>query len=149
MRLWSIDPSYLDARGLVALWREGLLAQRALMGMTRGYVNHPQLLRFSATRDPVLYIGSYLYYVYLEGVRRGYRFDLGRVVKYSTSVKRVPVTSGQLAYEFRHLLAKLTARDPERYRALVNVREVRPHPLFYVIEGDVEPWERVKERREG
>lgn len=144
MRLWSIDPSYLDSKGLTALWREGLLAQRVLMGLTRGYVNHPQLVRFRATSDPVLYIGSYLYYVYLEGARRGYRFDLSRVVKYSTSVERLPVTSGQLTYEFSHLLRKLLVRDPGRYRELVNVRDVRPHPLFYVVEGPVEPWERAK-----
>jgi len=25
MRLWTLHPKYLDARGLVALWREGLL----------------------------------------------------------------------------------------------------------------------------
>ena len=27
MRLWSLHPRYLDAKGLVALWREALLAQ--------------------------------------------------------------------------------------------------------------------------
>ncbi|WP_368086417.1 pyrimidine dimer DNA glycosylase/endonuclease V [Nitrosomonas sp. Nm34] len=26
MRLWSIHPKYLDAKGLLALWREGLQA---------------------------------------------------------------------------------------------------------------------------
>jgi len=30
MRLWSLHPRYLDAKGLVALWREGLLAQKVL-----------------------------------------------------------------------------------------------------------------------
>jgi hypothetical protein len=29
-RIWSLHPKYLDARGLVALWREGLLAQAVL-----------------------------------------------------------------------------------------------------------------------
>lgn len=32
MRLWSLHPSYLDAVGLVALWREGLLARKVLQG---------------------------------------------------------------------------------------------------------------------
>ncbi|WP_338140756.1 pyrimidine dimer DNA glycosylase/endonuclease V [Candidatus Nitrotoga sp. 1052] len=27
MRLWTLHPCYLDSRGLVALWREALLAQ--------------------------------------------------------------------------------------------------------------------------
>jgi hypothetical protein len=36
MRLWTLHPKYLDARGLVALWREALLAQKVLRGATRG-----------------------------------------------------------------------------------------------------------------
>ena len=59
MRLWSIHPKYLDARGLVALWREGLLAQKVLKGETRGYINHPQLNRFNSKRDPIGAIGRY------------------------------------------------------------------------------------------
>ena len=144
MRLWSISPSYLDARGLVALWREALLAQKVLLGLTRGYRNHPQLARFRATPDPVLYIGTYLYYVAEEGRRRGYRFDLGKIVRYDTSVPRLPVTEGQLRYEFDHLLAKLRSRDPARYESLRGASMIEPHPLFYVVEGGVEPWERVK-----
>ena len=41
MKLWSIHPKYLDAKGLVALWREALLAQKVLDGKTEGYKNHP------------------------------------------------------------------------------------------------------------
>lgn len=37
MRLWTLHPKYLDPKGLVALWRETLLAQRVLAGRTRGY----------------------------------------------------------------------------------------------------------------
>ena len=43
MRLWSIHPRYLDSMGLVALWREALLAQAVLRGETKGYKFHPQL----------------------------------------------------------------------------------------------------------
>ena len=193
------------------------------MGLTRGYTRHPQLERFRRTSDPVLYIGTYLYYVYLEGRRRGYDFNLGKIVRYDPGLPRVPltaprpkgrglcahwglpltsqapprarhhrsgpavslgearahcllsspapnsaaklkqraykrsyplrpkgrslllgVTSGQVRYEFQHLLDKLRARDPARYEALKGEAEVKVHPLFYVVEGDVEPWERVK-----
>jgi Pyrimidine dimer DNA glycosylase (EC 3.2.2.17)/DNA-(apurinic or apyrimidinic site) lyase (EC 4.2.99.18) len=114
------------------------------MGLTRGYTKHPQLERFRRTSDPVLYIGTYLYYVYLEGRRRGYDFNLGKIVRYDLGLPRVPVTSGQVRYEFQHLLGKLRARDPARYEALKGEVEVKVHPLFYVVEGDVEPWERVK-----
>ena len=144
MRLWSISPSYLDARGLVALWRESLLAQKVLLGLTRGYVNHPQLVRFRATPDPVLYIGTYLFYVAEEGRRRGYNFNLEKIVRYDTSVPKLPVTDGQLRYEFDHLLSKLRTRDPARYRSLRHLGVVEPHPIFYVVKGGVEPWEKVK-----
>jgi Pyrimidine dimer DNA glycosylase (EC 3.2.2.17)/DNA-(apurinic or apyrimidinic site) lyase (EC 4.2.99.18) len=52
MRLWSIHPKYLDVQGLLGLWREGLLAQKVLLGETKGYRNHPQLIRFKRTSDP-------------------------------------------------------------------------------------------------
>ncbi|MDI6747818.1 MAG: pyrimidine dimer DNA glycosylase/endonuclease V [Rhodocyclaceae bacterium] len=41
MRLWTLHPRYLDARGLVALWREARLAQAVLGGKTRGYTHTP------------------------------------------------------------------------------------------------------------
>jgi hypothetical protein len=37
MRLWTLHPKCLDARGLVVPWREALLAQKVLRGETRGY----------------------------------------------------------------------------------------------------------------
>jgi len=46
MRIWSLHPKYLDAKGLVALWRDALLARHVLQGKTTGYKNHPQLNRF-------------------------------------------------------------------------------------------------------
>jgi len=52
MRLWTLHPKYLDAKGLVALWREALLAQKVLRGKTRGYRHHPQLFRFAKTNNP-------------------------------------------------------------------------------------------------
>jgi hypothetical protein len=43
MRLWSLHPQYLDPAGLVAVWREGLLARAVFAGQTTGYKHHPQL----------------------------------------------------------------------------------------------------------
>lgn len=143
MRLWSLHPKYLDKLGLLGLWREALLAQKVLLGETTGYRNHPQLVRFKNTRDPVLYIGTYLYYVHLEGISRGYRFNQEKIVRYSLSLK-MPVTRGQLEYEFRHLLRKLEKRSPYKYLEIKDEKVIEPHPLFYVIDGDVEDWERVK-----
>ena len=139
MRLWSLHPRYLDPRGLVALWREGLLAQAVLAGRTRGYAHHPQLERF---RDAPALITEYLREVAAEGRRRGYRFDvlkLPRVRRVST----LTVTEGQLRYEWTHLKAKLRARNAEWHRRTRGVALPEPHPLFVVIGGRVAEWERT------
>ena len=83
MRLWSIHPRYLDRQGLVALWREGLLAQKVLAGKTNGYRFHPQLLRFRQSRDPLQSIGTYLHHVAEEASKRKYRFDRSKILKVS------------------------------------------------------------------
>lgn len=142
MRLWSIDPGYLDPTGLVALWREGLLAQKVLLGQTRGYRAHPQLARFRAQPDPVLAIGCYLSAVVAEASRRGYRFDASKVVQ-SGVLSPVPVRQGQLDYEWEHLLRKLAARSPAVFDTHKDIARPRPHPLFTVVPGGIEEWERV------
>lgn len=140
MRLWSLHPRYLDAKGLVALWREGLLAQKVLMGETRGYRNHPQLARFRASANPVGAIASYLRAVADEADERGYRFDRSRIARRS-SRGHIPVTTGQIDYELQHLLAKLQTRDPDRFRSLKGIRQIRLHPMFRRRKGIVESWE--------
>ncbi len=129
------------------MWREALLAQKVLQGLTRGYRNHPQLIRFRRSPDPVLYVGTYLYYIYLEAEHRGYKFDISRIRAYDMGVERIPVTIGQLNYEFRHLLVKLKKRDPEKHREVVAVKSVQPHPLFRAVPGEVEEWEKAKGTR--
>ena len=79
MRLWTIHPKHLDAKGLVALWREALLAQKVLQGGTRGYRHHPQLRRFLATSRPAAALARYLAAVHEESVRRGYHFDAAKI----------------------------------------------------------------------
>jgi len=143
MRLWSLHPRYLDWRGLVALWREGLLAKSVLEGRTRGYRSHPQLDRFRRHSAPLKAINAYLLEVWEEASRRGYRFDESKIVAVRMCEK-MPVTKGQLEYEFQHLLRKLEKRDSERYEKLKNEREIDPNPVFFVVEGGVEEWERVR-----
>jgi len=144
LRLWSIHPKYLDTQGLLGLWREGLLAQKCLLGLTKGYVNHPQLIRFKQTSNPPLYIGTYLYYVYLEGIRRGYKFNLSKIKAYDLTLEKIPVTVGQLRYEYRHLLNKLKIRSQTHYKLIKDLKEIEPHPLFKTVPGEVEPWEKVR-----
>ena len=142
MRLWSIHPRYLDAKGLVALWREGLLAQKVLIGNTKGYRHHPQLHRFKAMANPISGINRYLYYVHLEATRRKYNFDRTKIGN-SRLRARIAVTRGQIEYETQHLLRKLKARDPDRYAKTVALPHLEAHPMFNVVHGDVADWEIV------
>jgi len=140
VRLWSIHPEYLDAKGLVALWREGLLAQKVLLGETRGYKNHSQLERFKQMDNPVGAISTYLRFVEKEANRRGYAFNRSKIVNRRTSA-RMPVSSGQVDYEFRHLLAKLKTRAPDLYDRLKTTRTIKLHPMFRRVTGGIEDWE--------
>lgn len=142
MRLWSLHPAYLDAKGLLALWREGLLAQKVLLGETKGYRNHPQLGRFKGCPNPVGAIASYLRAVVDEAQRRGYRFDRSKIVNRRFH-GTLPVTHGQLAYELNHLRHKLKRRAPERYQQIVALDAPDPHPLFHAVPGEVAGWEVV------
>jgi Pyrimidine dimer DNA glycosylase len=141
MRLWSIHPKYLDPQGLVALWRESLLAQAVLRGETRGYRNHPQLYRFKNHTAPLTAISLYLKGIHAEAKARGYAFDESKI-KPARKVVSLTVTSGQMAYEWKHLLTKLQVRNPALHEKWRNTEMPEPHPMFNVHAGDVEPWER-------
>jgi hypothetical protein len=141
LRLWSINPEYLDRAGLLAVWREALLAQKVLQGKTKGYTNHPQLKRFKNHRFPQRAIASYLSGIWKEAKRRGYNFDPEKIGA-KGKVEKIQVTRGQLKYEFGLLREKLKRRAPVMARQLTSVKEIESHPLFEVIEGDIEEWER-------
>jgi hypothetical protein len=141
MRLWTLHPSYLDARGLVALWREALLAQKVLMGEPRGYTGHPQLFRFRAHPEPLGMIAAYLHGVKVEAERRGYRFDCSRIVA-PPFHGEVEESEGQLLFEWSHLLGKLQARAPALYVEYCRIVPPRAHPLFRIVAGDKREWER-------
>ena len=140
MRLWSLHPMYLDSKGLVALWREGLLARAVLAGQTRGYRNHPQLVRFLQATDPGAAVAAYLRVVHVEAVRRGYRFDPAKLGPVG-DCPPLEVTRGQLAYEWIHLIAKLEIRAPGWLDGLGPVALPELHPLFRLIEGGIAAWE--------
>lgn len=145
MRIWSLHPSYLDSKGLVAVRRDPLLAQNVLLGKTKGYQNHPQLVRFKETNDPSAAIACYLTAIAEEASQRNYAFNKAKIQPYEFSHK-ITVTQGQVNYEFQRLLAKLSLRAPALYQQLIKVNSIRLHPLFSLIEGDVESWEVVKKQ---
>ncbi|MBD2765844.1 DNA lyase [Kocuria sp. cx-455] len=146
MRLWSLDPALLDRRALVAGWRETLLAQKVLRGETKGYTRHPQLERFRDRPDPLQAIADYLHAIADEADRRGYSFDRGRISRARSADPDIMyVTSGQLNYELAFLQSKVAGRDPEwGHTHLDDTMTAEPHPLFAVVDGPIETWERVK-----
>jgi hypothetical protein len=143
MRLWTLHPRYLDPQGLVALWREALLARAVLRGKTRGYRHHPQLERFLAHAAPRAAISAYLAAIHAEATARGYSFDR-RKIGPVRPVRAIAARTGQVAYEWRHLLLKLAVRNPNLHRRWRTVRVPRCHPLFRRVRGSVEPWERQR-----
>jgi hypothetical protein len=142
MRLWTLHPRHLDAQGLVALWREGLLAQKVLQGGTKGYKNHPQLVRFRDSPDAQAAIAAYLSCVKDEAASRGYAFDASKIAATRVSIT-IEETEGQLLYEWRHLQQKLKRRDATRHKTGRAVVLPAAHPLFRIVPGDVRSWERV------
>ncbi|MCP3425683.1 pyrimidine dimer DNA glycosylase/endonuclease V [Rothia sp. AR01] len=196
MRLWSLHPDHLDAKGLVAGWREALLAQKVLAGATHGYRNHPQLVRFKAAPDPQAAMSAFLRPIAEEATARGYNFDRGKIIPgpviaaeadvadpgpeltglgfvdarhapaappepsgpaaparpapallAAQTVPQIPVTEGQVRYEAELLLFKLRMRSPkmvDAFEDLLRTGLPRLHPLFNLVPGDVEPWEKVR-----
>jgi hypothetical protein len=141
VRLWTLHPKYLDAKGLVALWREALLARAVLRGRTRGYKHHPQLERIRAHPRPVSCINAYLHAVRDEAELRGYEFDRSRIGP-RVGVESIIEQTGQMQYEWAHLLQKLKRRSPDHFRSVMHVRRPRAHPLFALRPGGVQSWER-------
>lgn len=140
MRIWSLHPSYLDTKGLVALWRETLLAKNVLENKTKGYKNHPQLLRFKNLAEPLSTINSYLSHVYYEALERRYNFNKEKIDWEFNEIK-LTVNYGQIKYEFEHLKRKLLVRDNKKFAKISIVKEIMPHPIFQIVDGEIEDWE--------
>ncbi len=142
MRIWSLHPKHLDAKGIVALWRETLLAKHVLLGKTKGYTQHPQLHRFKKLPRPAEAIDQYLAAVCEAAEARGYRFDRSKI-DWNFTPQRLPVTAGQVEFETQHLLKKLAVRDPQRHREVLEKLPLDLHPMFEVVPGEIETWEIV------
>ena len=166
MRIWSLHPCLLDRRALVACWRETLLAQKVLRGLTRGYTNHPQLIRFRAHPQPLEAVAAYLSGLADEADARGYSFNRAligagehgavengadKTESPYASVALIPVPLGQLEYELAFLQHKVAGRDPEWEHRLNKRLAARgelaacAHPLFEAVPGAIEPWEKPKD----
>lgn len=144
MRIWSLHPSYLDWKGLGALWRETLLAQAVILGKTKGWKNHPQLDRFKYHPEPVKAVGFFLLKVHEEAIRRNYNYNFSKILEPTEKIGLTSITDGQLRYEYGILMERLQKRTPKKYQenSLIEEDVPRPHPLFRVVEGPPESWEK-------
>ena len=143
MRIWSFHPKYLDAKGIVALWRESLLAQNVLLSKTKGYKNHPQLDRFKQQSSPVQILVNYLHIICDEAHRRSYKFNRRKLAGSAKPFQPIKVTDKQINYEWQHFLTKIEIRDYQRFKKLQNLSAPEPHPLFTIVAGEIESWERL------
>ena len=145
MRLWTINFKYLDAKGLVTLWREALLAKNVLAGLTKGYKNHSQLDRFYAHENALEAINAYLAGVYTQACARGYKFDVAKVGEFDErNLAKIAVSRGQIEYEFAFLQEKLKSRDIKAYERNLSVKNIEIAGVFEEVAGGIEPWEKVK-----
>lgn len=142
MRLWSINPTYLDRQGLTALWREGLGAIQSL-NLNKGYHHHPQLERFKKLDYAKLALNSYLTYVHHEAYIRGYNFDKSKI-KDNLLTEIIPVTTEQVRFEMQHLHKKLSERSIAQFRKYIEPEQTLLNPIFKLIDGPLEPWEKIK-----
>jgi hypothetical protein len=145
MRLWSLHPKYLDTKGLVAVWREGLLGKKVLEGKTVGYRNHPQLIRFRKYGHPIEALNIYLKEIYNEAIRRGFNFDKSKIkLRKNDKNDLIAVTRGQIKYEFELLKQKLKKRDEKQYFEIKDEVNIQINIAFKVVDGEIEQWERKK-----
>jgi hypothetical protein len=140
MRIWSLHPKYLDAKGLIALWRETLLAKHVLENKTKGYKNHPQLERFKKSKRPLDLINQYLSEIYQEATNRNYRFDRNKI-DWKFIPGKIKVTDGQLEFEWLHLLKKLKTRDAVKFKEVKSLKNHDTPDMFIVVPGEIEKWE--------
>jgi hypothetical protein len=157
MRLWSIHPKYYDDSALARCIGEGLGGLRALCGLQKMHRNHPQLERFKKAAFCKHVLAEYIYCCHSESLVRekAYNFDFDVMYDYlegAVEGVNLPVTTGQIQYECKLLLAKMRSRSKggknrqyiELLRNDINRNQVELHPLFYAVPGPVESWEKVK-----
>lgn len=144
MRLWSIHPKYLDQKGLIACWREGLATKAVLEEQSEVCKNHPQLERFKEAEKPLAQINAYLYFLLQEALKRGYKFDSSKInIIMFIQAKQMSVTSSQINFEFNHLMDKLKERDTNKFRRMSGIKKIETHPIFNMVSGKIETWEKA------
>jgi hypothetical protein len=134
--------------GLGAQWREALLAQKVIQGETKGWRNHPQLIRFKEHPRPIKATGYYLNEIYHEAVKRGYNYNYSKILPPVNNIEKIQINQGQINYEFKILMERLEKRSPKKFEENLEEHYVLVHPLFKIREGPPEPWEKSYWRKQ-
>jgi hypothetical protein len=148
MRIWSISLEYLDSKRLGAQWREALLCRNVLLGLTKGYKNHPQFTRIQQHQQPLDFINTFLYEVHREATNRGYKYDEKKLQPVKLLMK-MDVTEKQLEYEFSHIQLKI--KNSKNHIKFITNRfsydefGLSSGQLFNVIPGDIMDFEKTKQ----
>lgn len=130
MRLLSIHPKYLDKHALIALWREGLLAQKALSDGASVGKDSVHLVNFKNKANPVRAIGSYLSFVAAEGAKQGCRLNHERILHPNFDNGFMEADAEQMVVEFEQLKARLKMRDKPKFKTLKDMRKIEANPVF-------------------
>lgn len=116
-----------------------------LKNKTRGCKKHPQLERFKAQKNPAAAINAFLFFVEQEACARKHCFDKSKLERPWQSQK-IPVTKGQLGFEFSRLKKKLGKRSPGKYNEIRTQKNPEPNPLFKAIKGGTGSWSGLAEK---
>lgn len=139
MRIWSFHPQHLNSQYMVQIWRESLLAMKALTTKNkRGYYMHPQLNRFkNHGEDALQVLSDYMWEIWKEADRREFHFDQSKLMPESKCPELIKVNQGQILYEWSWYCKKVKQDG--------STVKVIPHPMILVVDNlDTEKWEKVK-----
>lgn len=133
MRIWKVHPKYLDQKGLSGQWFEAIIAKNSLISKDGYWYNNPQMDIFKNSEDPIDAVNSYLEEVWVEGIRRGYKFKSEYFDDYCPLVT-IPITHEDLYSDMNLLGDRVHKRDIDWYNDIwMTGMRVVPHPLFKVI----------------
>jgi hypothetical protein len=148
MRLWSFNPQYLDSTGLSRTINESIAGYKALRKTGEGYPKawekHPQLERFKGREKELRNFIWFLLEEHVERKQKEINWDIWLDSETTPITKTMTVTEGQLKYEWKHYLNKLSKRNLELYEKYKDIETPKTNPLFKTVPGSIESWEKVK-----
>jgi hypothetical protein len=88
-------------------------------------------------------VGYYLKELYFESQIRGYNYNYSKILYPDAVVEPIFLSQGQIDYEFMILQERLKVRTPKKYEENLGVSDPLSHPLFKIVPGLPEKWEKA------